>query len=283
MMEPYVILAFAAITLVVAVILCARRAPPALSKEYARFPIVARYVANGGPRPVIFLTVNVSTASLPTGAHVKVRATINGKVEVRSYTPTRFSKNECELCFRVYQGGPMSSFLAGLAVGDTVEMIGPTGLERYGSHGPGTFSRGDRVWRGVRHVALVSGGTGITPMLQIANHVLQDPRDATRLSLVSFTSSAEDFILEDTLRALAAGSHGALKLTFVASTSTGEARARSDVVVASMRTLTPAAAKKLLGVPVGTETVVCVCGPRGFCERAKELFTEAGFENVLVW
>ena len=260
-----------------------RRAPPALTKTYARFPIVSRYVANGvSPRPVIFLTVHVSTASLPTGAHVKVRAIIDGEVVVRSYTPTRFSRNECELMFRVYAGGPMTTFLAGLKVGDTVEMIGPTGLERYGSHGPGTFSKGERVWRGVSNVALVCGGTGITPMLQIANHVLQDPRDATRLSLVSFTNSVEDIILEDTLRALAQDSRDALKLTFVASTKKGEEE-RSDVVIASMRTLTVEAAKNLLGVPVGPETVVCVCGPRGFCERATELFAEVGFENVLVW
>ena len=111
----------------------------------------------------------------------------------------------------------MSTHLGGLRVGDAVEMIGPTGIERYGARGPGTFSRGAQEWRGISQVALVSGGTGITPMLQIANHVLRDPRDATRLSLVSFTTTAADIMLEDALRALAAASAGALTLTFVAS------------------------------------------------------------------
>ena len=74
-----------------------RRGAPALSRLYAPFPVVSRRVVNGGDRAVIFLVLKVSTAHLPTGAHVKVRATIGGEVVVRSYTPTRFNGGECEL------------------------------------------------------------------------------------------------------------------------------------------------------------------------------------------
>jgi len=271
--------ALALLLLALLAVLFLRRAP-ALSREWSRFPIVARRVVTTGERPVIFLTVAVSTAALPTGAHVKVRATLRGRVEIRSYTPTRFDGGLCELMFRVYENGPMSTHLGGLRVGDAVEMIGPTGIERYGARGPGTFSRGAQEWRGISHVALVSGGTGITPMLQIANHVLGDPRDATRLALVSFTTSADDVMLEDTLRGLAAASRGALALTFVAS---ARKPARADVATGSMRELTPEGLAKLLGVPAGPTTMVCVCGPDGFCERAKELLAAGGFANVIVW
>jgi len=278
--DPLHVLAAAALLLVAVLALALARRPPALSRTWARFPIIARRVVTTGARPVIFLTVRVSTASLPTGAHVKVRATIDGVAEIRSYTPTKFDGGVCELMFRVYENGPMSSHLGGLRVGDAVEMIGPTGLERYGERGPGSFSRGAQAWRGMTHVALVSGGTGITPMLQIANHVLGDPRDATRLALVSFTTSADDVMLEDTLRGLAAASRGALALTFVAS---ARKPARADVATGSMRELTPEGLAKLLGVPAGPTTMVCVCGPDGFCERAKELLAAGGFANVIVW
>ena len=262
---------------------CRARRAPALSSAYAAFPIKSRTVANHGARPVVFLTLPVSTASLPTGAHVKVRATINGEETTRSYTPTRFHAGECELMVRVYAGGPMSTHLAALRPGDSLRMMGPTGIERYGERGPGSFSRGERVWEGMRHVGLISGGTGITPMLQIANHVLQDPADATRLSLVSFTSSVEDIALEDTLLALAAGSAGALRVTFAASAaSAAELAARPHARLASMRSLSPAGLAALLGLPPGRRTMVCVCGPDGFVLAAKKLLAPA-FENVIVW
>lgn len=278
------ILAAVAVPLLVRACRAPRRAPE-LTKAYQPFSVIAREVVNHGERPVIFLTLHVSTASLPTGAHVKLRATLGGEVVHRSYTPTRFHKGECEIMFRVYAGGPMSSHLASLRVGDVVEMQGPTGLERYGSHGTGTFSRGAHVWRGVTHVAMVSGGTGITPMLQIANSVLQDPAgDPTRLSLVSFTSSVADIMLGDTLRALAAGSRGALRLTFAASAATDdELLQHTDVRRASMRALSGDALAKLLGVPRGAGTVVCVCGPSGFAAHAKEALEPLFPGNVIVW
>jgi len=260
---------------------------PPLTREFQRFPVVAREVANGGPRPVIFLTVRVSTAALPTGAHVKLRAVVGGREVLRSYTPTRFHRGECELCFRVYEGGPMTQHLAALRVGDAVEMMGPTGVERYGEAGPGTFARGSaQEWAGITHVGLVSGGTGITPMLQITNHVLQDPRDRTRLAMLSFTTTPEDIVLEAPLRALAAGSGGQLRLTFAASHDVGaealRARPAGMLVRASMRELDADALAALLGVPAGPHTMVCVCGPDGFAKRAKELLAQR-FENVLVW
>ncbi len=257
---------------------------PSLTPSFARFRVTDRFVANRGERPVIFLTLGVSTASLPTGAHVKVRALINGEAVVRSYTPTRFNGGRCELMFRVYAGGPMTNYLAALRVGDAVEMKGPTGLERYGEHGPGTFSRGGAAWRGVTHVALIGGGTGITPMLQIANHVLQDGADATRLSLLSFHNTFADILLSGTLRGLAAAAGAQLRLQFVCSNvDEGELRANGDVARASMRALSSEQLVALMGVPVGKGTVVCLCGPDGFVQRARELLEPVFPSNVLAW
>jgi cytochrome-b5 reductase len=280
--------ALAALAALLALRAARARAAPQLTREFQRFTVSERVVANpaNAARPVIFLTLRVSTASLPTGAHVKLRAPAGpgGAAVVRSYTPTRFRRGECELMFRVYEGGPMTQHLHGLRVGDSVEMMGPTGLERYGLAGPGTFARGtSHEWAGISHVGLIAGGTGVTPMLQIANHVLQDPRDATRLSLLCFTTTPDDIILEEALRALAARSAGQLRLTFVAShASEAELRARPGLRCASMRALDAAALEEMLGVPRGPHSMVCVCGPDGFSRQAKALLSES-FENVLVW
>jgi len=272
------------VVLVCAALLLASRLvarPPALSPSWAKFRVTARSLATRGSRPVVFLTVRTSTAALPTGAHVRVRARVGGELVSRSYTPTRFDAGECELAFRVYPGGPMSTHLAALRVGDAVEMLGPTGLERYGP-APGAFSRGSRAWRGIETAVLLGGGTGITPLLQVTNAVLQAAHDATRLRLVAFASDADDFMLEDRLRALAAGSRGQLSLTFASSRAPPRG-APADVVHAGVRALDARGLAALIGVPPGPRVMACVCGPDGFVERAKELLAEAGYDNVLAW
>jgi hypothetical protein len=40
---------------------------------------------------------------------------------------------------------------------------------------------------------------GITPMLQITNHVLQSPGDRTKLTLLSFNTTVADIMLESSL------------------------------------------------------------------------------------
>jgi len=272
--------ALAALLLALRALARARRAT-ALTPAFQPFTVVSRRVVNPlSPRPVVFLTLRVSTASLPTGAHVRVRARLRGALVARSYTPTRFDAGECELMVRVYAGGPMSTHLAALRAGDALEMCGPTGLERYGP--AGVFSRGAREWRGITHVGMLAGGTGSTPMLQIANAVVADAADATRLALVAFSTGADDVLLEPELRALEARARGALRVTFAASAlRAGEARA--GLVAASMRALAPRDLAALLALPAARSTMVCVCGPDGFVERAQELLREAGYENVLVW
>ena len=261
-----------------------RVATPQLKRDdFQRFRVVAREVVNRGERPVIFLTLGVSTAGLPTGSHVKIRASVNGTEVIRSYTPTRFDKGECELMFRVYPSGPMTQHLSKLRVGDDVEMMGPTGLERYAVDGPGSFSRGSKVWKGIEHIGMLSGGTGITPMLQICNHVLQDSHDPTSLSLLSFTNTVADIMLDERLRTMAERSRGALRLTFVASQASEEdLKTRPDVRLASMRTLTSDQLIDMLGVPADSSTMIAICGPDGFVQSAKALLA-GRFDNVLVW
>jgi len=263
-----------------------RSRAPALTRDWQSFRVSGRIVANPeSDRLVVFLTLHVSTLELPTGSHVKLRMLKpDGKEIVRSYTPTRFNRGECEIMFRVYPQGVMTPLLEKLRIGDHVDMMGPTGLERYGVEGAGTFSRGSgKVWRGIKHVGMISGGTGITPMLQISNHVLQDKSDSTQLSLLSFTNTVDDIMLGDTLRSLSKDSMSSFKLTFVAShASDDELSIHSDVVRGSMRSMSIVELSKLLSVPSGPETMICICGPDGFVKTAQKLL-EGKFENILVW
>lgn len=51
---------------------------------------------------------------------------------------------------------------------------------------------------------MLAGGTGITPMYQVACALLKDPRDRTRLSLVYGSLTEDDILLRQELDALAA-------------------------------------------------------------------------------
>lgn len=59
----------------------------------------------------------------------QIRASINDKVEMRSFTPIRFDGGICELFYRVYPEpeGVMSRHLQSLQEDDRLEIMGPVG------------------------------------------------------------------------------------------------------------------------------------------------------------
>jgi len=46
------------------------------------------------------------------------------------------------------------------------------------------------------HVAMIAGGTGITPMYQVAREILKNPEDRTKITLVFGNISEEDILLK---------------------------------------------------------------------------------------
>ena len=277
-----------------ALLLIYRRRHPYLSRQYAKFRVISkRTVSQNAERPVVFIAFGVSTASLPTGQHVQVRAVIGGEEVERPYTPARFEPPECELLLRVYPDGKMSRYLYSLDVGDYAELRGPIGHIRYGDGGPGTFSRGSkRKFTGVTHVAMLAGGTGITPMLQLCNHVLQTlpvGSDPTQLRLVEANSCVADIMMHDELRAIASNSSEQLHLTFTVSKLSAKERKDSTLrhlVNASLRDANAygdVLRDAFDGCPADERTMVCLCGPKGFVTAAKAIVTEIGYTQILVW
>lgn len=148
---------------------------------------------------------------LPIGKHVVIRANVNGEAVERKYTPIS-SDNDLgvfRLCIKVYfkdthprfpDGGVMSQHIESLKVGDSIDVRGPTGLITY--RGKGAFSINGKPVQ-VKHLGLVAGGTGITPCLQVIEHVLRDTDDKTTLSLIFGNQTEADILLKDRLDTLA--------------------------------------------------------------------------------
>ena len=110
----------------------------------------------------------------------------------RSYTPVTGDETVGTVSFviKIYRanvhprfpkGGKMSQHLDTLKVGDFLNMKGPKGHLEY--LGRGKFSvkqmRKPVQVRQAKHFAMLAGGTGITPMLQVIQAIFRDDKDVT--------------------------------------------------------------------------------------------------------
>jgi ferredoxin-NADP reductase len=129
------------------------------------------------------------------GQHLKVRAKINGHTIERAFTPTsKFSQPATfDLMVKVYPDGIMSSYLDQLAIGDSVEMLGPQGVLGYPEAGVVTVG-GQPKLTNVGHVVMVAAGTGVAPMLQLIRAVMENSKDSAKITLVDCNHSLAHII-----------------------------------------------------------------------------------------
>jgi cytochrome-b5 reductase len=90
----------------------------------------------------------------------------------------------------------MSQHLDQLKIGDTILVKGPSGRLEYTGNSMFRLKQGQNfVDRKVKKVAMISGGTGITPMLQIVRAVLKDPKDTTQMWLLFANQTEADILV----------------------------------------------------------------------------------------
>lgn len=167
----------------------------ALSKsEFKTFKLVdAKELTHNTKRYRFAFPDKNMVSGLTTASLLTVQATIDGKEVSRPYTPvTRNSqKGYLDLIIKTYPApaGVMSRHIDSLKVGDTVNMKGPWQKIEYKKN------MKDKI-------GMIAGGTGITPMLQVAREILDNRSDHTEVSLIFANVTEEDIILRDELDAL---------------------------------------------------------------------------------
>ncbi|XP_051978892.1 NADH-cytochrome b5 reductase 2-like [Xyrauchen texanus] len=150
---------------------------------------------------------------LPIGQHVYLSAKVNGTLVIRAYTPVSSDEDQgyVDLVVKVYfkdthpnypDGGKMSQYLNDMKIGDTIDFRGPNGLLVY--KGNGKFAirpdkKSEPKVRKFRHVGMIAGGTGITPMLQLIRSITADPTDNTKCSLIFANQTEKDILLQKEL------------------------------------------------------------------------------------
>lgn len=192
------------------------------------------------------------------------------KPVVRPYTPVSApdARGYLDLAVKVYPKGTMSKHFGELKVGDTLEMKGP--IQKY-PYQPNIK----------KHIGMVAGGTGITPMLQVIDTVLANPADHTQITLVYGSLSPRDVIFKDKLDALQRAHPDRLKVVYTVDRRgwRGLFSWRGNVGKVSKDLLA-----KTLPAP-SKDTLIMVCGPPGMMEavsgnKAKD-FTQGPLTGAL--
>ena len=146
---------------------------------------------------------------------------------------------------------------------------------------------------------LLAGGTGITPMYQIASAALRNAADKTHVTLLSFSKRDQDACLYQELidlqgqavhrhhsapsSSVAAPVSSPLNLKFLAGELSADAR--EGFVKGSVRSLNAQQLLELIGAPVSETTVFCMCGPRDWITATQRLLKHGGVHDshMLAW
>ena len=211
---------------------------------------------------------------LPVGQHVTV--TIDGVS--RPYTPitSDADKGFMDLLVKVYDKGELTQKLNSVTVGSTVAFEGPSGLVTYSARGEfSTLNPATGVVskKACKNIAMIAGGTGITPMLQVIRQIFSDVGDTTRVSLLFANVSSADIILKKELDELAAA-HKNLSVHYTIDKQepnwTGDVGYVSIDMIEKCKLLYDNTGffKKLFSSSDANDTAVLICGPPVMLEKA---------------
>jgi len=242
------------------------------------------------------------TLGLPVGKHLKVFGPdhvgsvpgswngqpVNSEPDnnqdiARSYTPSFSERGHFDLVIKVYlggvverfpDGGKMSQYLEGLAVGDCIAVQGPFGSIEY--LGDGQFANGRKRSTKKTQIGLMAGGTGITPMLQVIDAVLREPEQeccVSTLSLLYANQTEDDILVRTQLEALSLAHPGRFKLHYTLDRpppgwSYSEGFITTEMIEAHLP-------------HPGPETIILMCGPPPMVQYAcKNNLEKLGYSKI---
>ncbi|KAL7622781.1 hypothetical protein AAE478_006460 [Parahypoxylon ruwenzoriense] len=206
------------------------------------------------------LPTEKTVLGLPVGQHVAIKAEVNGKSVSRSYTPVSNNTDlgRLELVIRCYPDGLLTGgYLQKLQIGDEVAFRGPKGAMRYK--------------RGLaKRIAMVAGGTGITPMYQLIRAICEDDEDMTQVSLIYANRSEQDMLLRKELDSFARRYPKNFRVWYMLDKAPEGWKYGEGYVNAQIM-------KKHLPAP-DAETKLVLCGPPGMINACKKTAASLGFQ-----
>ncbi|KAI9496939.1 hypothetical protein BDB00DRAFT_757493 [Zychaea mexicana] len=149
---------------------------------------------------------------LPVGQHAylklpqeQISRDAPTKSVMRAYTPSRCGPGFVEFLVKIYfpdhqqPGGAFTQLLDKVRVGETIDIKGPLGEYEY--LGDANYSIMHAPAKRARHIGMIAGGTGITPMWQIIEALRHD-HEPPHVSLIYCVRHLEDLVLSEELEEL---------------------------------------------------------------------------------
>lgn len=242
-------------------------------EQFQEFPISEKTQISHNTAIYRFKLPNDSDIlGLPIGQHISLAADLDvtdpktGEVKhkevVRSYTPISSDVNPgyFDLIVKAYPTGNISRHLATLKVGDTMKVKGPKGAMVYTPNM-------------VRKFGMIAGGTGITPMLQVARAIQRGRTsgDKTEVSMIFANVNEEDILLRDDLDSLAK-EDPLFKIYYVLNNPPANWKGGVGFVTADM-------IKEHLPSPA-SDVKILLCGPPPMVSAIKKATESLGFEKA---
>lgn len=128
---------------------------------------------------------DVSGLHIASAVLTKYKGPEMEKPVLRPYTPTsdEDARGHIDFIIKRYPNGPMSEHFHSMNPGQRLDIKGP--LPKY----PWEENKH-------KHIALLAGGTGITPMYQLCRAIFKNPNDKTKVTLVFGNIKEEDILLK---------------------------------------------------------------------------------------
>lgn len=213
--------------------------------------------------------IDKDSFSLAIGKHIVLSyEEMDGKHVSRAYTPVSpfGDRGFVDFLIKSYPGGKMSEHLKTLRPQvDSLQMFGPKGKLAY--LGDGKFSirkQGQEHFVDLKHVGMVCGGSGITPMFQIVQAVARNPHDGLKITLVFGNKTEEDMILRHALDALQQlKARGQLEIVY----TLDQPPTNPETFTGVVGFITKDLLAKHLPAP-GNDSMVFLCGPPGLINKA---------------
>jgi cytochrome-b5 reductase len=134
---------------------------------------------------------HVSGLKVASALLTKYKSPTDEKPTIRPYTPINDedARGYLDLLVKKYDNGPMSTHLHSMNIDQSLSFKGP--IPKY-------------EWTPNKHehIALIAGGTGITPMYQLMRAIFRNPEDNTKVTLVFGNLTEEDILLKRELENL---------------------------------------------------------------------------------
>ncbi|CAM8877289.1 unnamed protein product [Rhodiola kirilowii] len=189
-----VVIALVAVTVGAVFIISSKKPKGVLDAEnFKPFKLVERRQLSHNVAKFKFeLPTPSSVLGLPIGQHISCKGKdAQGEDIIKPYTPTTLDTDVgyFELVIKMYPQGRMSHHFREMRVGDYLDVKGPKGRFKYQ---PGQ----------VRAFGMIAGGSGITPMFQVARAILENSKDKTMVHLIYANVTYDDILLKEELDSL---------------------------------------------------------------------------------